>query len=195
MTDKYNELNTLNEKSRGRLEIKATEKIQNLKVTDYQKFLDLITFIPDALKISFDSKQLNRQRMKIGKEKGQHPLKPIRGQIYNAYLGENVGTELSGQHPVIIVQNIAGNLFSQKVNVIPIEGDGNNVKEPYQMQITSADLENGRLLSKDPSRIILSDILTIDKARLGVKVGKIKDGKMKLINESLIRQLSLDNEK
>ncbi|WP_404403839.1 type II toxin-antitoxin system PemK/MazF family toxin [Jeotgalibacillus malaysiensis] len=151
-----------------------------------------MNFISENIRLTYTSEQLNNQRPKSGKDKNKHPVKPIRGQIYSAYLGENLGSELSGEHPVIILQNSAGNLFSQKVNVLPIEGDGNIVKEPYQMRIVSDDLEDGVKLTKNPSRIILSDVMTIDKARLGLKVGMVKKEKMKEVSKSLISQLSLD---
>ncbi|WP_248928666.1 type II toxin-antitoxin system PemK/MazF family toxin [Paenibacillus hamazuiensis] len=189
---KYNELKDLNEKSKEILLKKAESVISQLKQSDFVKGLSLIEAIPNSVKQTYDSIQLNTQRPKEGKEKKQHPIKPIRGQIYNAFIGENVGSELSGEHPVIIIQNTAGNLFAQKVNVLPIEGDGNVVKEPYQVKLTSDDLEDGVQLLKDPSRVIISDVLTIDKAKLGIKVGKIKDEKMKKINECLMIQLELD---
>lgn len=191
-TKEYADLDVLNQKSREIIKTKVNTIIDEFKKTDYTKSLGIIQFIPKNLKNTYRSILLNKERPKEGKVINQHPIRPIRGQIYNAYLGENLGSELSGDHPVIIIQNTEGNLFSQKVNVIPIEGDGNKVKEPYQMKLTSDNLENGIKLSKDPSRIIISDIMTIDKTRLGLKVGQIKEEKMKLISKSIIKQLSLD---
>nr|WP_285857390.1 type II toxin-antitoxin system PemK/MazF family toxin [Paenibacillus lautus] len=189
MGKKYADLKPLNEKSKEILYEKARETIEDLKYTDYNKFSNLIKVIPENLRLSYDSIEVNKQRTREGKEKGQHPIKPIYGQIYNAYLGENLGSELSGEHPVVIVQNSKGNLFSQKVNVLPIEGDGNVIKEPYQKKLTSDDLEGDTKLTKDPSRIIISDIMTIDKKRLGIKIGKIKDEVMSDIYKRLIEQL------
>ena len=101
------------------------------------------------------------------------------------------GKELCGSHPVLIVQNQKQNIHAEKVNVLPIEGDGNKINPKYQVQITSADMENNIILSKDPSRVIISDIMTLDKARLGKKIGKLKQSKMDVINETLKLQLDL----
>lgn len=152
----------------------------------------MIKTLPESLKVTFESDQQQKLRAKEGKEKGQHPIKPIRGEIYNALLGENIGSELSGQHPVIIIQNSTGNLFAQKVIVIPIEGDGNIINESYMMKVISDDLEDNDTLTKNPSRFIVSEIITIDKARLGRKVGKLKDKRMIDLNAKIRSQISLD---
>lgn len=190
--EKYSDLKDLNEKSKGILKDELEKVIDELKHTDFVKFKELVNNTKEILKITYESGQHQKQRPKTGEEKGQHPVKPIRGEIYNAILGENAGSELSGEHPVIIIQNATGNLFAQKVIVIPIEGDGNTINESYMMKVTSEDLEDNKKLKKDPSRFIVSEIITIDKARLGVKVGKLKREKMKELNQKVYSQLSLD---
>ena len=187
MDKKYEDLIDLNDKSKGILKNKYEQIIDRLKNTDFKKFMLLIESIPIGLKVTYESEKHQKQRPKHGKEKGQHPIKPIRGQIYNALLGENFGSELSGEHPVIIIQNSTGNLFAQKVIVVPIEGDGNVIDESYMMKITSNDLEGSNQLTKDPSRIIVSEILTIDKARLGKLIGRLKKEKIKELNGSIVK--------
>lgn len=92
---------------------------------------------------------------------------------------------------VVIIQNKKGNIYSEKVNVLPIEGDGKKFNPNYQKQLTNADLEEGRL-DKDPSRIIITDIMTFDKARLKNRIGKVKDEYMKkIIDPAIKRQLDL----
>ncbi|MEK5061854.1 type II toxin-antitoxin system PemK/MazF family toxin [Paenibacillus sp. FSL H7-0326] len=191
MHRKYEDVDELSTELKNQLIAKSTSIIANLKKGDYIKAEALLNAITENLKLTYDSKEINKQRPNDGKEKNQHPLKPIRGQIYNAFLGENLGSELSGEHPVIILQNSSGNLFSQKVNVVPIEGDGNKVKKPYQIKLTSNELEDGVILKKDPSRVIISDIITIDKARLGLLVGKVKKEKMKEISKLIASQLEI----
>lgn len=192
MGKKYSELRELNENSRNILKSRVQEIINELKEIDYRKFLKVMNNIKDILKITYESKKHQQQRPKTGNNKGQHPIKPIRGQIYNAILGENAGSELSGEHPVIVIQNDTGNLFAQKVIVLPIEGDGHTINEAYMMRITSEDLEGDKRLRKEPSRAIISEILTIDKARLGFKIGRLKSEKIKELNKKIYNQLSLD---
>lgn len=192
MLKTYDELNSLNDKSKELLKCKFEYIIENLKNVDYNKFKQLSESIPMGLKITYDSQMHQRQRTKEGKEKGQHPVKPIRGQIYNAFLGEQYGSELSGEHPVIIIQNDAGNLYAHKVIVVPIEGDGNKIDESYMIKLTNNDLMDGKKLTKVPSRIIVSEIMTLDKARLGKLIGRLKPEKIKELNEKISFQLSVD---
>ena len=103
---------------------------------------------------------------------------------------ENIGSELCGNHLVIIIQNDKGNIFSEKVNVIAIEGDGNKINETYHATLCNKDLIFGAL-DKDPSRVVITEIMTLDKARLERKIGKINPEKIKEISRKIKRQLEL----
>ena len=111
-------------------------------------------------------------------------------KIYNAIITEGVGKELTGNHLVIVIQNQNSNMYSDKVTVVPIEGDGNIIKKAYQTKLTNEDLETGKI-DKDPSRIIYADIMSLDKARLGRKIGKLSESKMKQLDILLKKHLSL----
>lgn len=130
-----------------------------------------------------------RRKKKVSNSK-MHPIIPKKGEIYNAFISEGVGRELTGNHLVIVIQNKNSNLYSDKVTVVPIEGDGNKIKKNYQMKLTNNDLVFGKI-DKDPSRIIFSDILTFDKARLGRKIGMLNDEKIERLNLSIKKHLSL----
>ena len=131
----------------------------------------------------------NTQSKKISTT-NMHPIIPTRGEIYNANITEGVGKELCGNHLVIVIQNANSNIFSDKVTVIPIEGDGTYIKKSYQMRLTNNDLAFGHI-DKDPSRIIFSDIMTIDKSRLERKIGMLNKEKIEKINLAIKRHLSL----
>lgn len=73
---------------------------------------------------------------------------------------------------------------------MPIEGDGNKINPRYQIKLTNDDLEYGQL-GKNPSRIIFTDVTTLDKARLSRKIGKLSPAKMKEVNNYLIKHLDL----
>lgn len=74
---------------------------------------------------------------------------------------------------------------------MPIEGDGKKINPNYQKQLKNTDLEEGRL-DKNPSRVIITDILTFDKSRLKGRIGKIKPEYMsKVIDPAIKRQLEL----
>lgn len=157
------------------------------------KMSSIIKDIPSVCKMSYESHQ-NSQLRKLTYN-NMHPIIPTRGEIYNAFITEGVGKELSGNHPVVVIQGRAANMYSDKVNVLPIEGDGNKIKSSYQEPLTSDDLEGDTTLLKEQSRIITSDILTLDKARLGKKVGKIKEEKMLIIKKFYLCKLFISAER
>lgn len=123
-------------------------------------------------------------------EHKMHPVRPKRGEVYLATITTGAGSELSGQHLVVIISNNKGNLYASKVIVAAIEGDGKKINPTYHVQMSGADLDNGRL-DKDPSRIVVSEILTVDKARLQKRIGHLSKDKMDELNKKLIAQLDL----
>lgn len=153
-----------------------------VKIIQYLKEVPLLCSLNKASASNRVSRSKNHQHI--------HPIGVSRGEIYNLEITEGVGSELSGSHLVIIIQNKKGNIYSEKVNVLLIEGDGKSINQNYQMELLNDDLLTGTL-NKDPSRIILTDISTYDKARLKSKIGKIKPEKMKNIDAAIKRQLSL----
>ncbi len=66
---------------------------------------------------------LENRKVRDVHPKNFHPVKPQRGEIYNAFITEGVGSELCGNHLVVVVQNKKGNIYSEKVNLLPIEGN------------------------------------------------------------------------
>ena len=73
---------------------------------------------------------------------------------------------------------------------MPIEWDGTKINPHYQIKLTNADLESGQL-DKNPSRIIFTDVMTLDKARLNRKVGKLNPIKIEEVNKYLVAHLDL----
>lgn len=152
------------------------------------KLVNRLNDIPSLEKME-DRAAANNVLRQLDKRK-LHPVKPKRGEIYLAAITTNVGAELNDQHLVVVIQNNKGNLYASKVNVVVIEGDGSNINPAYHIQLLGTDIIGGRL-DKDPSRIVTSDILTIDKARLKQKIGTVTDDKIKQINSKLKKQLAL----
>ena len=99
---------------------------------------------------------------------------------------------MSENHLVVIVQGFSSNVYGEKVTVLPIEGDGSKINPHYQIKLTNADLEDG-MLDKDPSRIIFTDVMTLDKARLDRRIGKLNPTKIEEVNRYLIAHLDLKN--
>lgn len=184
----YNFLKDITDKDKLSLTSIFSEIITSLKRVSINKISNILSYIPDMCKLHHLS--CENRKLKKSNAKKHHPVKPHRGEIYNAIITEGIGSELSGNHLVIIVQNKKGNIYSEKVNVLPIEGDGTKINPNYQIQLSNDHLENGTL-HKNPSRIIITDIMTLDKARLDRKIGKIKPEYMLIISKMLKSQLEL----
>lgn len=186
---KYNDLKDLDENNKSTLHSMFGGILNRIKNISYRKTSALIKDFPLVCELSYLSHS-NSEKKKLSCS-SMHPIIPTRGEIYNAFITEGVGKELTGNHLVVIIQNKNSNMYSDKVTVVPIEGDGLIIKKSYQTRLTNEDLESGKI-DKDPSRIIYADIMSIDKARLGRKIGKLSEAKMKHLDNLLRKHLSLD---
>lgn len=186
---KYEELPGINSTDKSKLGSVFSGIIDILKHVSSKKILSILYTIPDICKMHHQSIE-NRKTKQADIEKHYHPIRPLRGEIYDARITEGVGSELAGNHPVVIIQNDKGNIYGEKVNVLPIEGDGNKINPNYQIPLSNLELEFGAL-SKNPSRIIVTDIMTIDKSRLGIKIGRVRSDYMGTISKALKKQLEI----
>lgn len=184
----YNNLKSLDANNKSTLQSMFGGILNRIKNISYRKSSALIKDFPSVCELSYLSHE-NSERKKLSSSR-MHPIIPTRGEIYNAFITEGVGKELAGNHLVVIIQNRNSNMYSDKVTVVPIEGDGNIIKKSYQTKLTNNDLEFGKI-DKDPSRIIYADIMSIDKARLGRKIGKLSLLKMNQLDTLLKKHLSL----
>ncbi|OZS78957.1 hypothetical protein CF394_03445 [Tetzosporium hominis] len=185
MTDKkqYVDSEIENLKSRLERELKKTDSTYQWKV---KKIIDSI-----VEKCELDEKSKKHAGEKKSHHRKFHPVRPVRGEIYNVLLSpDNVGTELNNNHLCVIISNPKKNIYSEKVNVVPIEGDGRRIDPMNNIQLTNEDLEFGTI-TKDPSRIIGGDIMTIDKARIDRKVAKLSPEKLEEVMAMVTSQLGI----
>jgi mRNA interferase MazF len=120
---------------------------------------------------------------------------PLRGEIYMAEIGLNVGFEFSSYHPVLIIQNDLGNGKGETTIVLPItELDEEKYDKNIHQRIYNSDLiykvKEG--LDKEPSKVKLADIFTIDKVRLKTKVGKVSPRFLFLVEKKVKKILDLE---
>ena len=93
-----------------------------------------------------------------------------RGDIYYADLSGAAGSEQDGIRPVLIIQNDTGNKFSPTVIVAAITSKEKRMGMPTHILLGT---EFGL---RESSIVMLEQVRTIDKTRLGQYVGRI-DGK------------------
>ncbi len=103
-----------------------------------------------------------------------------RGDIYYADLSPVVGSEQGGMRPVLIIQNDIGNKYSPTVIAAAITSRMSKTRLP-----THIDIYADRVgLAKD-SVILLEQIRTLDKRRLGEKMGHLDDAVMDHVNTAI----------
>lgn len=105
-----------------------------------------------------------------------------RGEIYIAtFSEEGVGHEQTGSRPVLILQNDIGNRFSTTTIVAPLT---TRLKQNMPTHVYLKDLK---------SNLLLEQVRTISKLRLGKKIGEISKETLTEVNIRLAFSLGLIN--
>ena len=102
-----------------------------------------------------------------------------------ANLDPTLGSEIAKTRPVLIVSNNISNQFSSTVTVLPITSKTEKIY-PYEVLISAE--ESGLL---HPSKIKANQIRTIDKLRLGKKIGELNADKIEEVERSILIHLSI----
>jgi mRNA interferase MazF len=111
-----------------------------------------------------------------------------RGEIYFAkFSGEIIGSEQSGERPVLILQNDVGNRFSPTTIVAFITSEMKGMDLPIHKFL----LKELSLLPSD-SIILLEQLRTIDKNRLLNKVSILDEEMMQKVNLAILISMGLD---
>ncbi len=103
-----------------------------------------------------------------------------RGDIYYADLSPVIGSEQGGVRPVLVVQNDVGNKHSPTIITAAITSQKNKANLPTHIKLDSQ--VSG--LSKD-STVLLEQVRTIDKTRLGEKMGSLDGRDMNKVNKAI----------
>lgn len=109
-----------------------------------------------------------------------------RGELYYADLGKGIGSEQEGYRPVVLIQNNMGNKFSPTVIVAPVTTNHETkAKLPTHCYIGA---ESGLDTS---SVILLEQLRTIDKKRLGRYIGRLNRIHLRCLNQALAISIDL----
>lgn len=110
-----------------------------------------------------------------------------RGDIYYADLRPVVGSEQGGIRPVLVIQNDTGNRHSPTVIVAAITSKMNKAKLPTHVELSAKRCQ----IVKD-SVILLEQLRTIDKQRLGERICRLDRGLLEEVERALRVSLELD---
>ena len=112
-----------------------------------------------------------------------------RGDIFMADLNPVVGSETGGFHPVVVIQNDAGNKFSPTT----IAAIGTSAKKPHLP--VHVKIRRGRSGLDYDTIVQLEQIRTIDKRRLKQYIGHLPERVMKRIDKAAKISIGLKKQK
>lgn len=113
---------------------------------------------------------------------------PRRGEVYLLNFDPSTGHEMSGPHPCIIVQNDVGNRHSDLTIVVAVTSNLRVATLPIGVLLKAG--QGG--LAKD-SVAHCGHLYTVDKARLGKKIGDLPPVLVSEVDKALARSLDLPN--
>ena len=115
-------------------------------------------------------------------------IKPYikKGDIYYASLNPVIGSEQSGERPVVVLQNDCGNKYSPTVIVAPLTKIIKKEKLPTHILI-----HNNEFLRYN-SLILLEQIRVIDKSRIISYMGSLLDYQLDKVNRALVDVFDFD---
>lgn len=115
--------------------------------------------------------------------------RPIqRGDIYYADLTPVTGSEQGGIRPVLVIQNNVGNHYSPTVIAAAITGYVKGKRQPTHVRLRGAACG----LFRD-STVLLEQLRTLDKSRLGEYMGSVGEGKMQEVDTALNISVGLNH--
>lgn len=113
-------------------------------------------------------------------------MKVKRGQLYFADLSPIIGSEQAGVRPVLVLQNDRYNAKSPTTIVAAVTGRHKKLMQRTHVLLSADSALPG-------SVVLLEQIRTIDKSRLGFYIGKLNKYELLLIDKAIRQSLALDN--
>ncbi len=107
-----------------------------------------------------------------------------RGEIYSADFGKGFGSEQGGIRPILILQNDKGNKYSPTTIVAAITSKKTKTALPTHVKIKTSGL-------KTESTVLLEQIRTIYKARLGEYIGKLDSKTLAAVDRAIVVGLGI----
>ena len=107
----------------------------------------------------------------------------LRGDILYAELGAAAGSEQAGFRPVVVIHDV-GNRYSPTVVVAPLTS---NIRK----NILPTHVHVGRESGVRPSLVLLEQLRTVDKCRLGDKIGHVNKSVMRRVDAAAAISLGL----
>lgn len=111
---------------------------------------------------------------------------PRRGDIFLVSFDPTVGHEIQKTRPAVIIQNDVSNRYSPITIVAAISSQFS--RPPFPREGIIEPEESGLF---KPSAVIVNQIRSVDRQRLGKRVGRLSRQTMQRVNEALKISLAL----
>ena len=140
--------------------------------------------------LSWTLKKVELSELNESRKKGDQGKPYVSmGDIYNAYLGSNIGSEIDKERPVLIFQGEDQYIRCSNVTlVIPISS--NIDSKPYRVRFSISDINDNCGLRR--GAVIIQQIRSISKARLTVYKGRLCNEKLKEVAQQVEKYLYKD---
>ena len=111
---------------------------------------------------------------------------PQRGDVYWVNLDPTVGSEIAKTRPALIISNNIGNQYADRVIVAPVSSG--NMRRVYPFEVR---LETGEAGLPRRSKVLLDQSRTVDKSRLGDRIGILTLERMEEVNRAIRLSLAV----
>jgi len=115
---------------------------------------------------------------------------PRRGDVHWVHLDPTVGSEIAKTRPCLIVSNDRGNQYAGRVTVAAITSRGVERTYPFEVLLQPGD---GGL--SETSKVLLDQIRSVDKQRLGRRIGTLSASTMAAVSRAIRLSLGLDDDR
>ncbi len=111
---------------------------------------------------------------------------PRRGELYWVNLDPTIGSEIAKTRPALVISNNIGNEYADRVIVAPVSSG--NLQRVYPFEVL---LEAGEAGLWEASKVLLDQIRTVDKSRLGNRIGRLTTERMADVGDAIRLSLAV----
>lgn len=111
----------------------------------------------------------------------------VRGNVYRCFLGRGIGSEEEKERPCVVLQRYEGNIKSPNTIVAPITHTSSIIDTV--IPINTRYNQDGTILLD--GNVLLGNIMTVSKARLGDYVATLSPTEMKLVDKAMAKSLDI----
>ncbi len=113
-------------------------------------------------------------------------ITPLRGEVYVVAFDPTVGSEIKKTRPAVVLQNNIGNRHGNTTIVAAVSSQFDTKLYPTEVYVNPPD---GGI--EKPCVVLLNQVRTIDKRRLGKRLGVLRHETMMRVDRALEISLGL----